>query len=157
MTEEQVKAVESGKPKDDKQDVLLYVIDLPGFDDVAVVYHFAGNKLVRCNYGFLKEHTNTNDYIEDFKRVKKSMVEKYGQPKGGDDDAIWKDDLYKNDPDNWGMAVSAGHLVYQAVWQTDRTDILLTLSGDNFEVRLGAQYTSRELGHLEKETKENPF
>lgn len=156
MTKEQVKAAESGKPKDDKEDILLYIIDLPGFDDVALVYHFKGNKLVRSNYGFLKEHTNKNDYIDDFKRVKKGMADRYGPSKDADD-AIWKDALYKDDPDDWGMAVASGHLIYQAAWQTDRTDILVTLDGDNFQIHLGAQYTSRELGYLEKEGKVNPF
>jgi hypothetical protein len=110
-------------------------------------------------YIFGLRHTNANAYIDDFKEVKKSLVEKYGRPKHGDDDACWKDELYKDDPDIWGMAISAGHLVYQAAWQTDRTDILLMLKGDNFEVRLIAQYTSKELGHLEdeKQSSQNPF
>jgi hypothetical protein len=151
MTMDQVKAAESAKPKTEKENVLGYEVSLPGFSDVVLVYVFAGNRLVRANYGVIVEHTNDNDYIEDYRTLVGDLTQKYGKPQS--DDSTWKGDTFKDDSDHWGLAVATGELVYQAVWVPNATQILLTLSGDNYNCRLSVQYTSKELGHLEDEQK----
>jgi len=93
-------------------------------------------------------HTNSNAFIEDLNKLKSILTEKYGKPES--DDVVWLDDLYKDDPNNWGMAVSAGHLVYDVVWKTKTTKILEKLRGDNFDVTLLVQYSSLELSGLEE-------
>jgi hypothetical protein len=148
MTREQVKAVESSKLFKEDERGLFYTSELSGFGAVMIGYIFAQGKLVRASYVSEVRHTNSNAFIDDFKTIGSILSEKYGKPES--DDVVWLDDLYKDDPDNWGMAVSAGHLVYEAVWRTKTTKILEKLKGDNFEVTLIVQYTSRELEGLEE-------
>jgi hypothetical protein len=148
ITRQQVKAAESSKLIKEDEQGLFYSSQLSGFGEVLIGYIFAQGKLVRANYASEVRHTNSNAFIEDFDKVKSILTEKYGKPES--DDVLWLDDLYKHDPDNWGMAVSAGHLVYEAVWKTKTTKILEKLKGDNFDIALIVQYTSLELGGLEE-------
>jgi hypothetical protein len=159
MTREQVKAVESSKLIKEDEHGLFYSSELSGFGEVLIGYIFAEGKLVRTSYISQVRHTNSNAFIEDFSKIKSILTEKYGRPES--DDVVWLDNLYKDDPDNWGMAVSAGHLVYDTVWKTKTTKILEKLKGDNFDVTLIVQYTSLELSGLEeakdKEKKNSEF
>ncbi len=148
MTRERVKAVESSKLIKEDERGLFYSSELTGFGDVLIGYIFAQGKLVRTSYVSEVRHTNSNAFIEDFTHLKSILTEKYGKPES--DDVVWLDDLYKDDPDNWGMAVSAGHLVYDAAWKTKTTNILEKLKGDNFDVTLIVQYSSIELSGLEE-------
>jgi len=148
MTREQVKAVESSKLIKEDEHGLFYSSELSGFGEVLIGYIFAEGKLVRTSYISQVRHTNSNAFIEDFTKIKSMLTEKYGRPES--DDVVWLDNLYKDDPDNWGMAVSAGHLVYDTVWKTKTTKILEKLKGDNFDVTLIVQYTSLELAGLEE-------
>ncbi len=152
MDHKQVKNTEGGSPEKDDENIVAYRDTVAGVDTL-VVYYFTQDHLVRARYAFLSRHTNSNDYIDDFKKVKDAMEEKYGKPKA--DDVIWKKELYKDDPQNWGTAVSAGHLVYGASWDTPWTRIELQLFGDNFEVSLIAEYESKYYAGLEDESKKS--
>jgi len=52
------------------------------------------------------------------------------------------------------MAIAIGHLVYQARWATESTEIILQLAGDNFEIKLEIEYKSSHLQELEQKAKE---
>jgi hypothetical protein len=147
MSRPQVKAVEPSKLIKEDDQGLFYSSELSGFGDVLIGYIFVEGKLVRASYVSEVRHTNSNAFIDDFIKIKSMLTDKYGKPES--DNVVWLDDLYKDDPDNWGMAVSAGHLVYDAAWKTKTTKILEKLKGDNFDVTLIVQYTSLELGGLE--------
>ena len=155
MTKKQVKKKEKGtifkEWTEDGSDLLAYRDKLADLTCV-IGYIFVDKKLVRGKYMFTHEHINQNDYIADYKNLKEYMEKKYSVPK--EDKIFWKDDLYKYDYQNWGMAISAGHLVYYSKWETSSTEITLILSGDNFKINLGIEYQSKSLKQLEKEIKE---
>jgi hypothetical protein len=115
-----------------------------------IYYIFAFDKLVRAVYVFNITHTNKTDFVNvDFPKVRDSLITKYGKP--AEDEQYWKDDLYKDDPSDWGMAVAVGHLQLYALWQTSSTHIVEYLSGDNFDISLRVEYSSLQLGNLETE------
>ena len=93
-------------------------------------------------------HSNKNDYITDYRTIKKTLTQKYNVPIL--DEEIWKNDLYKDDPQNWGKAISLGHHNQWAKWETPDTKILLGLKGDNSEVFLSAIYKSLSFAEMEK-------
>ncbi len=111
------------------------------------MYIFAYDKLVRAKYIVNKKHTNKNAYLSDYFDLVSALTKKYGKPWSDKD--FWDDDLYKDKPDDWGMAVSAGHLSKYAEWKMQRTTILACLKGDNFEIDLGIEYSSKKLDQLE--------
>ncbi|GAI00643.1 unnamed protein product [marine sediment metagenome] len=52
----------------------------------------------------------------------------------------WRNDLYKEDYSNWGLAVSLGHLEYSSLWKNQEVEIFLTLSRENNKLSLRAEY-----------------
>ncbi len=70
-----------------------------------------------------------------------------------DDFTYWLDEMFKDDPNEWGTAVSLGHVSLFATWERPKTIITLALTGDNGSINLGIEYVSNELGQLEEEAK----
>lgn len=105
-------------------------------------YHFINNKLVSTFYNFRESYVNDNKYLEDYLKIKEILTRKYGSP--SKDNTVWSNDLYKDDPQNYGTAVSVGHLALQSDWQTPGTDIRLTLKGENFQAGMGIIYIDRK-------------
>ena len=66
-----------------------------------------------------------------------------------------KNDLYRDAPKNWGTAISLGHLFYLTAWETGRTEIYLSLIGDNFKINFAVGYLSKESkNNIEKRNQE---
>jgi hypothetical protein len=146
MSRDQVKALEPSKLSSEKEGTLIYHADLPEFGKVVIGYSFAEGKLVIAVYVSEEKHTNANLYIDDYDKIKGILTAKYGKPDA--DELLWKNELFKDQPDHWGMAVSAGHLLYQARWKTKTTEILEKLQGDNYDVNLLVKYSSIKLSGL---------
>jgi len=119
------------------------VIDKKAF----VNYFFTDNQLIKAGYILAGLHTNKNDYITDYNDFKEILTKKYGSPKN--EQTLWKNDLYKDDHSHWGLAISIGHLKYFSAWETDNTEILNFLSGDNYHILCGVQYRSKSLKEIE--------
>jgi hypothetical protein len=146
MNLENVKETEIGNPKYDKDGLLVYSDKISGIT-CDVVYIFANDQLVRSKYLFKNEHSNKTDFIEDYNTMKKNLEKKYGPTIF--DNPIWKNDLYKSDPDEWGMAIAVGHLKYFSQWETEDTKVLLYLVGENYKINFGIEYESKNLSSLE--------
>jgi len=151
MSKDQVKSSEPLKVAKETDDMLLYKTTVIG-KNVLLVYIFVNNQLVRSKYILAEFHTNNNDFITDFNEFKKILVKKYGTPIK--DEKIWRNDLYKDDFSNWGMAIALGHLLYFAQWETSNTTITAILKGDNFDITCGIEYASKKLEDLEKKAQE---
>lgn len=152
MSREQVRATEDKKPDFEDDTSLGYDVKING-KDFRCIYGFLEDKLYNGGYGFAGKHTNDNLYIDDYEELKKILTKKYGKPKT-DLPGIWKNNLYKNDRSHWGMAISVGHLVYAAQWETSTTTISMMISGDNFKISLTLTYDSKELREWAKRIKE---
>lgn len=78
--------------------------------DCLIFYIFAEGKLVRASHAFTEAHSNENDYISYYNSLKEILIKKYGKPIK--DSQFRKNDLYRDDYQNWWFAVSLGHLVF---------------------------------------------
>jgi len=143
MSKEQVKATEENKIAfEDKEVIAMDRVQVDGKECI-YVYFFLEDKLYRVGYSFMEKHTNKNLYIDDYKGLKEILTKKYGKPKI--DRVIWKNDLFKSAKQDWGTAISIGHLEYFSSWEIPTTYINLGLDGDNYKIRLTLGYYSREL------------
>lgn len=150
MTREQVKAVEGeGAEEPAGENHVYYKRTIAGLDALTV-YYFADGKLVRARYAFTEEHSNKNDYLGDFFKVKYLLEQKYGK---AEIDTKWRNDLYKSDEQHWGLAASLGHLTLTSRWETAETEITEFLGGENFSVTFIAEYASKLLKGLEEEAR----
>lgn len=115
--------------------------------DCVVAFYFAGDKLVQGRIIFTVKHSDANLTIDDFQKVKVSLIEGWGNPE--EDESLWSDERYKNDRTQWGKAVVEGHLAYHALWRLPDTVVMLQLSGVNHEPLHGLQYESAMKEHLD--------
>ncbi len=151
MNRQQVKNTETKEIGYEGEKILGYEGSILSLD-CWIAYIFVEGKLVRANYVIDEEHSNENTYIKDYYTLKATLSKKYGKPLEFEE--VWLNDLYKDDPEDWGLAISIGQLSYYAMWKTLETDIVLSLNGDNYEITLTIQYRSKELGELEEKEKE---
>ena len=146
MSLEQVKASESLEIFEQMGgDALAYKVTVAG-KDMLLGYIFIDDQLVRAKYLLIEPHINMNDYITDYSDLKRILEKKYGRPEY--DKIFWKNDLLKNSYSKWGIAVSAGHLVYLSKWETLCTKISLALTGDNAEIDCFIIYTGKNFVKL---------
>lgn len=119
-----------------------------------VFYIFADDKLSEGMYCFNIEPSNRNKYIDEYKKLVDLLTSKYGKPTtGGKDNAIWNDDLYRNDYSNWGWAISIGHLAFISGWETHNTAIFCKLNSVNYEIKLTISYQSKVLAKTQEKNK----
>lgn len=152
MTKQQVKVSENSALIEERDKVIFYNVKVAGFDAV-LGYEFVENKLCDAMYIFIEEHSNETQYINDFFTLKELLTDKYKEPII--DDIVWKNDLYRNDPQYYGLAVSIGHLSLLSKWETENTMIDLILWGDNFEINMGLRYASKELYPLKEQSEQS--
>lgn len=108
--------------------------------DCAVGYIFVGDELAQGKIIVTQRRANATSRVHDFDRLVGLLTEKYGRP--ASQNTIWLDDLYKDDPSNWGMAVATGRMSKFATWENARTAIAIGLFGDNFDTSLVIEYNS---------------
>ena len=119
--------------------------------DAYAGYVFVDDKFVRGTYIVTEQHANLTLYVNDYANLKNIVQKKYGNPT--EDGTIWRDDLYKDDPGRWGMAIATGRMSMLTEWELPHTQISLMLYGDNYEIHLSLSYISKQYGHLEDEQK----
>lgn len=105
-----------------------------------IEYIFSRNRLVKTHYVFLETYPQKTQYIEEYLRLNDQFSRKYGEP--AEEQKLWHDPVLKEDPHDWGQAVSLGHLSYQTRWHMDQTKIVLSLAGSRSQIQLELQYSS---------------
>jgi hypothetical protein len=151
MSKAQVRATEGNatptEAKGGGLELLTYhdtVVGLP----CEVVYIFANDQLTRATYISTVEHSNRNEFVNDFAKLRDPLERKYGKPV--EQGTIWSNDSFRNDPAEIGTAIGVGHASMFARWVNEATIILLHLDGDNFRLRLGIEYTSLAYQQIEE-------
>lgn len=141
VTKEEVKNIEKEKLSIELNDSLVYNTTI-NYKECVLIYTFFNNGVLDSGgYMFDIEHTNKNDYIEDYKNIQRLLIQKYQQPQI--DKINWKRDLFKSDLEKWGLAVSIGDLNFRSQWIIENTTITLTLRGDNFKTSLMLLYEDK--------------
>lgn len=146
MSVAQVKASESNLPTNEgpSPPFNLLIAYNGAIADMPVIYgfFFIDNKLVQGSYLFTQEHMNKNLYIKDYNEVKNILTRKYGEPHF--DQTNWESNFYERVEENYGTAVSLGHLNYGAGWNTPTTRIMISLMGDNGKIHLNVIYYDKD-------------
>ncbi|MDY7002152.1 MAG: hypothetical protein SVS15_10285 [Thermodesulfobacteriota bacterium] len=148
MSKQEVMVSEQGEPQYQKDNVIGYEVTVLSKNFLAL-YFFIQNKLVRARYALDVEHTNKNDFIYEYEEIKKTLTTKYGPPTS--DNTLWANDSYKDDRSRWGFAISLGYLAFSSTWETEETEILNYVSGENLRVYCVIEYISKKLIHLEEQ------
>lgn len=140
-SKEEVGKYEKGTLVDDSDGEVIYRCTVAGLDMAAVYCYDNEGKLYSGRYVSQEEHSNPQQHIADYNKLKDSLSSVYGTP--DTDEVIPTNSAYESTNLDDGTALTYGWLGYQATWHTDNTDILMVMYGDNFNVVLGIKYTDR--------------
>ena len=142
MSEEEVKKTEELRIAFEEEGGLGYEVKL-GSLKAALLYMFVDHKLFSVSYRFIEKHTNDNLFVDDFENIQRALTRKYGFD-NEDEDWVWNNDLYMDDLDRQGFAISIGHVSRLVKWTTPKTVISHKISGDNYEIDHSLTYISVE-------------
>lgn len=152
MSLKQVVNIEKEKLLEKGDDYLFYSTTMNNYD-YRLLYNFVDNKLYRIIYSLNENFVNMNNYITSYKDMKDKLTEKYGKPTGEEEN--WNNDLYKDDAENYGLAVSIGHLSYTTYWVTNNIEIHMLLSGEEYKVTSLIYYIDTNLAKIADDKKNN--
>lgn len=147
MDKNTVKLTEPDDPKSEEDSAMIYSRKVAGMN-VLIGYIFVQDKLVRAKYMFHQQHEGPDAYITDRDNIKKALEKKYG--KAEKDRKIWKNELYTKIPSQWGIALGLGYVTFLSYWDTPKTEITLTLKGEDSRIDLWLEYRSKALAKLEQ-------
>lgn len=140
IDDEMVDGTDYAYSKEDKL-IMLFDRKVAGYDTTT---YFVFNDKLELNMGMYdiqEKHTNKTDYYTDYCDLVDKYTEKYGEP--GVSQENWKNDLLKDDPQNWGLAISRGDVNFGTAWKDkEGAMITLILEGDNYEINLSISYFS---------------
>jgi len=115
-----------------------------------LVYFFNKDRLYQAKYVIIQEHSNRTDYWFAYKRFVKALKGKYGATAPDNTgNPIWKDDLYKNKPSDWGMAIATGDMLAIATWDTPNSLISTIVKGDNYKINLAVYFEAKDFQMIE--------
>ncbi len=143
MTEEEVRQAEPGEPikviGSQVHRVMTYKDKLAGHE-CYFVYTFADGLLVRAKYLIGEQHSDPQQYLQDFAGLRRHLSQGLGEPI---ESAEWRDNHLRGTPELWGEAVTSGHLVLDATWDRGATHVIATLSGGNSHATIEIEYFYR--------------
>lgn len=152
MSKSEVLKLEGKEPTHHSTDERLVFESEIASKSVLAVYTFSKGKLTRGKYAFMERHSSKNTYISEFDRIAALLEKRYG--KSLKTDIIWSGDLFKGVPSKYGLAVGKGELSFYNDYGNPETEVLLSLTGGNFEVSLGIEYLSKKYKDLDAERDE---
>ena len=98
-------------------------------------------KLEKAAYLLDEEHIDYYNYYQDYCNLEELYETKYGTP--AKQEAIWTNDLYKENKEDWGTALAAGHVTFYTEWEdSDGNSILMENFGDNAQIYTRITYKS---------------
>jgi len=121
-------------------------------EEALVGYIFVEKKLVRVSVIFTETYIQKLKLLRRFDSMERKLTRVYGEPDS--DDTVWSGDLYRDDPDQYGMAVVTGDLMFRTLRTKSGLNILHILDGGNFKANHRLAYYTDETFEIEKSAAE---
>ncbi|MEF8799137.1 MAG: thermonuclease family protein [Candidatus Bipolaricaulota bacterium] len=139
-----------GEPSDRTEKTIVYKETVAGID-ATLGYQFVEGKLASSGYVFQSTYINLNNHIDDYKKINKLLIDKYGEPVLNEE--VWKNDLFRGSSEDYGSAISMGHLIYRTKWKMEETEVWHILSGEAYEITHAIRYQGLEFKEMQEEEK----
>lgn len=158
MSRDEVKSIEKS-PLDSEltyyagDKMLIYNATIMGYE-TRLAYMFDDKKLTSIVVIFKIDNQSANKYVEDYSKIERLLNDKYGSSYRNE---YWRDDLYKNDPNDIGMALKMQHLEYSNKWESRRSVILLSMKAKDYEIGISLVYKSLVSEFKESSDQKNEY
>lgn len=132
---------EKGLPRRFSGDYLLYKGKINEMN-CSIIYRFDEEKLCSAEYYISKVYTGTRkaeNYISAYDQIAQKLYDKYGD--AVEDDIIELDGYEEVFDDSTNLLYDG--IAYRAKWETDTTDIMLGMIGENFDITISLTYTQK--------------
>ena len=143
-TVEDIIAAEGAEPTFAYGEYVLYQDVKAAGKTSQVIYVMDGDTIGMCSIFIQEEHSEPQTYTFDYNAIDKILIEKYGEP-SQPKDVKWFDDLFMDEPNKLGLAVSCGDALVTTRWALDGLGITHALQGDNYEITHIITYTPSSL------------
>ncbi len=144
MSEEQVRQAEGGKTVQEIQrhglDMIAYLGQVAG-KKCLIGYYFADGRLVRIQCVLNQAHQEADSYLDDFYQIRQTLCTEFGHCNKVEED--WLDESLRKPPEDWALAIAAGHLSLSGKWHTMDSVITATITGGSLEIKTEIQYCYR--------------
>ena len=147
MNKQQVISSEDIKPSMNNETGLAYDVQLAGLKNYLFYFFNPDGKLSAAAYNLSEKYASDNSYLSAYLDLLGKLKEKYGE---GVPDIQWSNDLYRDDKQKWGLAISAEHLTIMNRWETEDTNIVAEISGKNYEITVAIRYSSKAIKFKKK-------
>lgn len=138
ITDDMVEDVDYGLPNSNSKRLIIASTQVAGFKASAFYTFSDEGKLVEGGYLLKEEHANNNKYYDDYKSLVKKVQSLYGD---GEDHELWSDDLFKDDPNDIGIAIASEGVAFLHKWTAeDGSNIICSCSGSNYNISIGIRY-----------------
>lgn len=112
--------------------------------DALLAYYFCDGVLYQTRYILQEDHSNETLFIEDYEVIKNSLAKKFGEPFLDYED--WDNDAHEEYyQDSKGDALCYGYLSYVTFFENDRTEVVLEMSADNYDVKTMVTFNSKDI------------
>ena len=154
-TKEQVKLNEKSELIQDANGLLIYNSVLEKLPCKIYFFFSPDNKLLQSKYVFTTNYSDLNMFIQDFKKFKSLLNEKYGNPTI--DEEQWNVQHYTANENVWGESLLKGDLSFETNWINSKTGVKLEMSLDQKDKRiyLEINYTSQQYQKAYEQRKKN--
>ncbi|MBL7473735.1 hypothetical protein [Robertkochia sediminum] len=148
MSRAEVIQAEGGEPDMNTEQLVLYKTTV-AYMEAMVGYFFIKDTLCKASYIFNNDHTNQNEYVEDYERIQSILTDKYGRPEKSEEE--WKVTNWKDNPGFIGHALSQGDVVLYNVWSNEDVIIQQKLYGEDYNILHSVLYESKKFQQLIEE------
>lgn len=139
MSKKEVMASEDAKLIKDNESSVDYEVLFLGYN-CTVSYSFLKGAFTKATFFIRQPHVDPAMYYNDYENLKAYLTPIYNRPSS--DNCAWKNEMYRPDKSKWGFAVSLGFLTCRTEWANDRTQIILTINGNNHQIATNLEYNA---------------
>ena len=152
MSSSDVKGLESSNIIEQDSNKLVYECSLANIKGI-LIYNFSiKNELMGANYLLKPDYTNMNFYIRDYKMFRDLLTQKYGNPISTTFNTSDRQSVTESE---WASFLSSGNLRLEMKWDTDKTQVMLTLSTIEGKPNIQIDYISKKYNRLDIQEKSN--
>jgi len=124
-------------------------IDLLG-EETMLAYYFNLNRVYQTRYMITEKHSNKTEYWQFYKRLISELKNKYGNSAScHTGQPVWLNELNKDNPDDWGTAISTGDMHAVAKWELPETTIIAIIKGNNHDIDLWLEFKAKNINVIE--------
>ncbi|MFO7980384.1 MAG: hypothetical protein R6V00_06065 [Candidatus Aminicenantes bacterium] len=114
--------------------------------DCLLMYLFSKNNLIKAKYNFLKKYPVNSQYIEEHSSIKKTLIEKYGEPK---QENIYTETVHEgNHSTSKSSLPNSPKLLKTTCWETSETRVCLNLYQNKEHINLELEYSGLKFNNF---------